>query len=214
MSREEAEKLYKDSRSGPWAEIAAYMFAYMPLSRLSSAADMEELGAKCREHLDSNDSDLSSFERKHNNFVKNTVFSSGEASATAYLIRKNVAPVPGLELEAGKCVTFCAMLSHPLSKRRVHIKSPNANEKPAIKFNYYDHPFDLEMHARHMLALQTLAQNPAFDSLIKRNGAQYPPKLDADTAKSFLRETATTNYHPCGTCTVMPGDIGALLIRD
>lgn len=211
MSREEAEKLYKDSRSGPWAEMAAYMFAYMPLARLSSAAEMEELEAKCREHLHSNNSDLSSLEQKHNAFIKNILFASGEASATTYLIRKNVAPVPGPELEAGKCVTFCAMLSHPLSKGSVHIKSPNANEKPAIKFNYYDHPFDLEVHARHMLALQTLAQNPAFDSMIKRNGVQYPPKLDADTAKNFIRETATTNYHPCGTCAMMPEAIGGVV---
>lgn len=176
------EELYKVGRSGPWAEMAVYMFAYMPLARLTPAADMEELEAECRKHLDSNDDDLSPLERKHNAFIRNTLFASGEASATAYLIRKNVAPVPGPELEAGKCITFCAMLSHPLSKGSVHIESPSTSEKPAINFNYYKHPFDLEVHARHKLALQTLAQNPASYPMIKRNGARYPPELDLNTA--------------------------------
>lgn len=211
MTREEAEKLYNENRSGPWAEMAAYMFAHMPLARLSPPAEMQQLEKAWRDSLGSNGQDATAFQRKNNAFFGNTLFSSAEASATAYLTRKPVVPLPGPELERGKCITFCAMLSHPLSKGSVHIESPNASIKPAVRFNYYENPFDVEVHARHLLALQNLAQNPAFSPMIKCGGKRYPPQLTLETAKNFLRETATTNYHPCGSCAMLPEEIGGVV---
>jgi choline dehydrogenase-like flavoprotein len=211
LSREEAEKLYVESRSGPWADMAAWMFAYLPLAGLSSPEEMQQLESTFRKCLDTRDEDISESVRKHYDFMERTLFSSAEASATAYLIRKAVTPVPVPELEAGKCITFCAMLSHPLSRGSVHITSPRAHEKPAVVFNYYRNPFDLEVHACHMLVLQALARNCAFAPMIKPSGARWPPQLDLDSARRFLRETATTNYHPCGTCSMTPEKDGGVV---
>ncbi|KAM0717761.1 hypothetical protein Q7P37_006093 [Cladosporium fusiforme] len=190
MSREEAERLYIKDRSGPWAKMAAYMFA---------------------SRFDCENENLTTFERKHASFVKNTIFSSAEASATAYLTRKPIAPLPGPELEAGKCITFCAMLSHPLSRGSVHIQSSDPNEKPSVAFNYYKNPFDVEVHARHLLALQSLVEAPAFSCMMRTNGKRYPPVLDMHSAKNFLRDTATTNYHLCGSCAMLPEDLGGVV---
>lgn len=211
LSREEAEKLYVEHRSGPWADMAAWMFAYMPLAGLSSPEEMQQLESTYRKCLEARDKDISESVRKHYDFMERTLFSSAEASATAYLARKAVTPVPVPGLEAGKIVTLCAMLSHPLSRGSVHLKSPKANEKPAVTFNYYHNPFDLEVHACHMLVLQTLAQNSALAPMIKPNGARWPPQLDLESAKRFLRETATTNYHPCGTCSMLPEKDGGVV---
>jgi choline dehydrogenase-like flavoprotein len=211
LSREEAEKLYVENRSGPWTDMAAWMFAYLPVAGLSSPEEMRQLESTYRKCLDTRDEDISESVRKHYDFMERTLFSSAEASATAYLIRKAVTSVPVPELEAGKCVTFCAMLSHPLSRGSVHITSPRADEKPAVIFNYYRNPFDLEVHACHMLVLQALARNRAFTPMIKPNGARWPPQLDLDSARHFLRETATTNYHPCGTCSMTPEKDGGVV---
>jgi choline dehydrogenase-like flavoprotein len=211
LSSEEAEELYVEHRSGPWADMAAWMFAYMPLAGLSSPKEMQQLESTYRKCLETSDKDISESVRKHYDFMERTLFSSAEASATAYLIRKAVNPVPVPELEAGKNVTFCAMLSHPLSRGSVHIKSSKADEKPAVTFNYYRNPLDLEIHASHMLVLQTLAQNSALAPMMKPNGARWPPQLDLESAKRFLRETATTNYHPCGTCSMTPENDGGVV---
>lgn len=211
LSKEEAEKLYVENRSGPWADMAAWMFAYMPLAGLSSPKEMQQLESTYRKCLETRDKESSESVRKHYDFMERTLFSSAEASATSYLIRKAVTPVPVAELEAGKNVTFCAMLSHPLSRGSVHIRSPKADEKPAVTFNYYRNPFDLEVHACHMLVLQALAQNSALTPMIKPNGARWPPQLDLESAKRFLRETATTNYHPCGTCSMIPEKDGGVV---
>jgi choline dehydrogenase-like flavoprotein len=211
LSKDEAEKLYVEHRSGPWADKAAWMFAYMPLAGLSPPEQLQRLESTYRKCLETKDEDLTTSMRKHYDFMERTLFSSAEASATAYLINKAVNPVPVPELEAGKNVTFCAMLSHPLSRGSVHIKSPKADEKPAVLFNYYRNPLDLEVHASHMLVLQALAQNSALAPMIKPDGAQWPPQLDLESAKRWLRETATTNYHPCGTCSMTPEKDGGVV---
>jgi choline dehydrogenase-like flavoprotein len=210
MSTEEAEQLYINSRSGPWAEMACYTFAYMPLAGLSSATEMQQLEATYREHIDSRSQGMSAAQRKYYDFIEREMFSPTEATATAHIARKNVTPVPGPELETGN-LTFYAMLSHPLSRGSVHIKSSGADTKPAVAFNYYRNSLDLEVHARHMINLQALAQNSAFAPMIKRNGAQYPLPLDVAAAKVFLKRTATTNYHPCGTCAMMPEQNGGVV---
>jgi choline dehydrogenase-like flavoprotein len=210
LSSEEAEKLYVEKRSGPWADSAAWMFAYMPLVGLSSPEEMRQLKVTFRKCLETRDKDISESVRRHYDFMERTLFSSSEASATAYLARKAATPVPCAELETGN-LTFYAMLSHPLSRGSVHIKSPKANEKPAVLFNYYRNPFDLEVHACHLLVLQNLARNSAFAPMIKPNGARWPSKLDLNSAKRYLQETATTNYHPCGTCSMIPEKDGGVV---
>jgi choline dehydrogenase-like flavoprotein len=210
MSREDAEQLYINSRSGPWAEMACYTFAYLPLAGLSSTTEMQQLEATYRKHVESHSKTMSAVQRQNHYFIEREMFSPTEATATAYLARKNVTPVPGPELETGN-LTFYAMLSHPLSRGNVHIKSSEADTKPAVTFNYYRNSLDLEVHARHLMNLQALAQNSAFAPMIKPNGAQYPLPLDVAAAKVFLQRTATTNYHPCGSCAMMPEEDGGVV---
>jgi choline dehydrogenase-like flavoprotein len=94
----------------------------------------------------------------------------------------------------------------------VHITSPSAAKKPEVRFNYYTHPLDLEVHARHVLALHRLARTKGLRSVIKAEGARFPEKdLTVAEAKEFLRANATTNYHPCGTCAMLPESQGGVV---
>ena len=216
MSAEEAERLYNEKRTGPWAEMAAYMFSYVPLAPFFTTEEMQQLQTLCHEHLDSDTNDkgepLSPFERRHNAFIKKSLLSPTEASATAFSTRRPAAPFPMPSLDQGRPITLCAMLSHPLSRGSTHITTANPSTKPEIRFNYYTHPLDLEVHARHMLALQHLARTPSLRALIKPHGARYPPEdLTIKTAKEYIRANATTNYHPCGTCAMMSESLGGVV---
>lgn len=81
ISNEEAEKLYDENRTGPWAEMPAYMFAYMPLVPFSSKAEMQELATICQQQRQRDDDGgkLSPFERKQRDFVTDTLFSPGQS---------------------------------------------------------------------------------------------------------------------------------------
>ncbi|TKA30174.1 hypothetical protein B0A50_02893 [Salinomyces thailandicus] len=97
------------------------------------------------------------------------------------------------------------MLSHPFSAGTVHITSADPQTKPKVDFNYYSHPLDVEIHARHVQVLEKLAKTEPLASYIKPGGRRLPKEFPADTiesAKELTRALATTNYHPCGTCSL------------
>lgn len=208
LAPEEARKLYEDSRSGPWAEQACYTFAYMPLASFLSTEGKSELDRVLDEHL--NIKSLPEFERKRHDFICRMIESPTEATATAFLSRKPSC----VGFEDRNWITLFAMLSHPFSRGSVHITSSDASVKPAVDFGYYSHPLDLEVHARHLRALEKIATTEPLASAVKKNGKRLPPnaeQLSLSRAEDMIREYSLTNYHPCGTCSMMPEKMGGVV---
>ena len=57
--------------------------------------------------------------------------------------------------------------------------------------------------ARHVKALEKLAETEPLASYFKPGGRRLPEGYPTDTindAKEIARDFAMTNYHPCGTC--------------
>lgn len=197
MPPEEARKLYEESRSGPWAEMGAFSFSYTPLLPFMDSLEKDDLKTFLDKHLQ--DDELSSpFTRNRNAFIRKTIESPNQATAVSFMSLRPVTDDP-----EGNYLTLCAMLSHPLSTGSSHITSNNLRVKPEIKFNYYSHPVDLEVHARQIQALKKLARTEPLASYIKAGGRQAPvehPTDSVEDAKELCRAYSTTNYHPCGTC--------------
>ncbi|KAK4957136.1 hypothetical protein LTR10_005094 [Elasticomyces elasticus] len=200
MPVEEARRLYQENRSGPWAEQGAFAFAYMPLVPFLGPEETQELKTLLDQHL-KEDKGWSPFIRKRNAFIREAIESSDEATAVAFMSRK---PPPGSE--DGNFVTLNSMLSHPFSAGSAHITSRNPETKPNIDFAYYSHPLDLEIHARHVQVLEKLAMTEPLASYIKPEGRRHPyyPAITINKAKELVRNFSTTNYHPCGTCSLGP----------
>jgi len=203
----EARRLYETSRIGPWAERACHTFAYMPLQPFLSGEEKEDLRSVLDKHLI--DPSLSPFEQKRNDFVRRMIDSPDEATATAYFAFR-----PAPDPASKPMLALLSMLSHPLSRGTVHIRSADPFAKPTIDPGYYTYPIDLEVHARHMQSLEKLAQTEPLASMIKPSGARSPEGHDALTlerAKRLVLAHATTNYHPCGTCGMMPESVGGVV---
>ncbi|KAK3671400.1 hypothetical protein LTR78_008678 [Recurvomyces mirabilis] len=208
VPREEARRLYEESRSGPWADQACYTFAYMPLQQFLSDREKAELTDLLDHTL--GDPSLSQFEQKRNSFIRRMIESPSEATVTAYLARKAATP----DNENRSWISIFGMLSHPFSRGHSHIRSADPTSKPTIDPGYYTHPLDMEIHARHLQAMEKLVNTEPLASKIKRGGARLPEGHDASTiekAKALLQQTSTTNYHPCGTCSMMPESMGGVV---
>ncbi|KAI7502863.1 alcohol oxidase [Hortaea werneckii] len=194
MPVEEARKLYETDRSGPWAEAGAFSFSYTPLLPFLESHETQGLKALLDEHLRI-DKLSSESERKRYAFVRRAIESPTEATAIIFLSRKPVAGAP-----EANYLMWNSMFSHPLSTGSSHISSSDPHAKPDIKFEYYSHPVDLEVHARHVQVLQKIAQTEPLASCIKPGGKQFPFVDNIESAKELCRAYSATNYHPCGTC--------------
>lgn len=199
MPVDEARRLYEERRTGPWTENGAFAFSYTPLTPFLDLEGHSKLKAVLDQHL-KDDRSQSPFIRKRNKFIRSAIESANEATAVSFLSRR-----PLYNSEDVNYITFNSMLSHPFSTGTVHITSPDPRKKPKADFNYYSHPLDVEIHARHVQILAKLANTEPFASYIKPGGKRLPEGYSFDTledAKELVREFATTNYHPCGTCSL------------
>ncbi|KAH0397163.1 alcohol oxidase, partial [Aureobasidium melanogenum] len=199
VTTEKDRQEYTENRSGLLAENGAFMFSYTPLAPFLDGVGREDLKGLLDKHL-VDDGSWSPFDRKRNNFIRKAIESANEASAVTFLSR-----APYVDTEEGNFVSLNSMLSHPFSVGSVHITSADPHTKPKIDFNYHSHPLDVEIHARHMQALDKLAKTEPFASYLVPGGRRLPKAYSEDTIEDYkevVRDYARTNYHPCGTCSL------------
>jgi choline dehydrogenase-like flavoprotein len=109
-------------------------------------------------------------------------------------------------------VSINAALLHPLSRGSSHIQSTDPRQSPKIDPKYLSHPLDIEIFARHILHIKTLMQAQPLISVTVPGGKMFPSKLDnLEDAKAWVKESSITQYHPSGTCAMMPKDMGGVV---
>ena len=114
----------------------------------------------------------------------------------------------------GNYMTLFAALSHPFSRGSVHITSPDAHDKPNIDPKYLSHPLDNEIMAHHVRYMETLVSTEPLASLLKKDGRRIPADTHVETledARKLGPRTITSNFHPTGTCAMMPKGIGGVV---
>jgi choline dehydrogenase-like flavoprotein len=92
-------------------------------------------------------------------------------------------------------------LLHPKSRGEVRLRSADPFDPPRIRYNFLTHPEDLPTlveGARR--ALDVAAQKP-LDEFRGEPCGPGPIKSDRDI-EEWIRTTALTAHHPCGTCAI------------
>ncbi|PQE05516.1 aryl-alcohol dehydrogenase protein [Rutstroemia sp. NJR-2017a BBW] len=87
-------------------------------------------------------------------------------------------------------------------------------DPPSIDFKYMPHPLDGEIYGRHMMFHDALVRTEPLESLLKPNGKRLPLGKDSTTLENaieLIRSSTMTNYHPCGTCSMMREDLGGVV---
>jgi choline dehydrogenase-like flavoprotein len=213
-----ARKMYEQSRTGRMSEGAAYSFAFTPLQMLETPSETEELSMACKQVLkaESNPSLAHQY-----SVIQAAIESPSEATATTFILRSqrhrdlDSLPKGTPSFVSGNYVTVVAMLAHPFSRGSSHITS-DLSQPPEIKFNYLSHPLDTEIMARHLRLIERLFQQPSFKTITKSDGRRLPrshpyPITELEDAKAILPINSATNYHPCGTCSMMKEDLGGVV---
>lgn len=209
---------YERSHTGRASEGGAYSFAFTPLQMLETSSETQEL-TELVQHWTEKENNPSL--RAQYSILQKTVESPSEATATTFMLRcqrnRDLESFPKgtPSVVDGNFVTVVAMLAHPFSRGSCHISSDPARQ-PEIKFNYLSHPLDVEILARHLRLIERLFQKPTFAKMTKPNGKRLPRSFphaisSLEDAKQILPINSATNYHPCGTCSMMREDLGGVV---
>lgn len=94
----------------------------------------------------------------------------------------------------------------PFSRGTVKLASANPDAAPLSDFRYFDDPRDLEVMIKGYSRMQELLQQPAFDQFRGKRIVPAPDETSASDIEAYVRATASTDYHPCGTCKMGKGE--------
>ena len=116
--------------------------------------------------------------------------------------------------EPSNYFTFFSVLEHPFSRGSVHITSSNPLDYPAIDPNYLSHPLDTYVVGQGLLHIQQVAQTAPLSTHLKDGGTVYQPgfyKLDQSNVEDFVKKGFASEYHPMGTCSMLPRHEGGVV---
>jgi choline dehydrogenase len=115
----------------------------------------------------------------------------------------------------GNYFTILGVLEHPFSRGTVHINSSRAVDYPVINPHYLEHPADIKILSQIALHIQnSLAVTAPLSDLLVDNGTALQPeytKLTAENVESEVKRLLQTEYHPVGTCSMLPKNKGGVV---
>lgn len=213
-----AATLYQEHKAGPLATNGVTSFGYLPT--VDFAKSPEELQTALKSLTDgtlTHPSDQARLDILHK------LLEEGKEGTGQYIIfpgqtaagNKDSTSVFGAKLKPGNYISLVVALSHPLSTGSTHITSADFNTPPKIDHKYLTKPLDLDLHARHVRYLETIASSAPFNTLLKPGGRRNDSatffKGDLDKAKNYVKNASSTNWHSVGTCAMAPKDKGGVV---
>lgn len=211
---QQAMQEYGATQSGPLSSCGVYSYAYLPVLEHASAEGQEALktlldhnhpapgsspeDARARAFYDVAESTLLDQEQPSGAYV------SALAQITIPLDANAEKPPDALPV---KFITIGSILSQPLSRGSVHIRSKDPSAQPTIDPKYLSHPVDVEIMAHHVLQTKKIAGLSPFNNLLKKPLAHRDPAADftdLEAAKAYARGNAISMWHLGGTCAMLP----------
>ena len=213
---------YQTSRSGPFAAGAASSQAYMPVVDLLDTKGRSELTQLLEKSIDNERNNADFPAKKQQYELLRSILQSPDDASIQYLmapLQYNSSAGPSVHAmysleKPGNYMTILTCLSHPFSRGYVHIKSSDPKEDPIFDPRYLSHPIDLEILARHLQYLEVLIRTEPLESMLKAGGKRIPEGRfvsELETAKKHAIEAVVSNYHPSGSCAMMPKELGGVV---
>ncbi|WWC72758.1 uncharacterized protein I206_106722 [Kwoniella pini CBS 10737] len=101
-------------------------------------------------------------------------------------------------------------LQHPWSRGKILITSKDAFTAPAINPDYFGVGYDIDiMNYGSQFARRLAAASPLSEVMINE---VYPgPTVTGDALGNYTKTNCGTEYHPMGTCSMLPKDSGGVV---
>ncbi|MEX0347423.1 MAG: GMC family oxidoreductase [Rhizobiaceae bacterium] len=117
-------------------------------------------------------------------------------------------PVRGMDRFPGFTTSVSQM--RPESRGSIHIQSGDPRRSPIIRANYLHAELDRKFFVRSVRYARQIARQSAIADFYDAELRPGNEVQNHDELLDFVRETATTNYHPVGTCRIGPDGNGVV----
>jgi choline dehydrogenase len=107
---------------------------------------------------------------------------------------------PDVKLAKETGITIIVQQMRPESKGSIHIKTADASQPPAIRFNFLAESIDRECLLSTMRITRRLMEAPALAWLDPEEIAPGPEVQSDAELLDWVSRNAETTYHPVGTC--------------
>ncbi|MFE0463963.1 GMC family oxidoreductase [Kitasatospora sp. NPDC058965] len=101
--------------------------------------------------------------------------------------------------------TFAPILAQPRSRGSVHLRSADAADLPIVDPRYLTAEADLGVLVRGLALSREIVASRAFDAFRGRELAPGPEVVAPAELARYVRENASTVWHPVGTCKMGQG---------
>ncbi len=107
---------------------------------------------------------------------------------------------PGVSAAYQDAYAIRPTLLHPESRGEILLRSDDPLDSPRIVYNFFSAPGDLPRLVAGFKRAREVGEQPAM-APYRQNEASPGPKCMSDAdIETFIRRTALTAHHPCGTC--------------
>jgi choline dehydrogenase len=124
----------------------------------------------------------------------------GLDSPDALLALQPMFVTPDVKLAKETGITIIVQQMRPESKGSIHIKTGDASQPPAIRFNFLAESIDRECLLATMRITRRLMEAPAMEWLGPEEIAPGPKAGSDAELLEWVSRNAETTYHPVGTC--------------
>ncbi|KAJ5619255.1 glucose-methanol-choline oxidoreductase [Penicillium lagena] len=209
---QKAMQLYAEHKAGPMTIGGVQSSAYMPF--------LDDYGAKnqgfTKEHMDRFLPDPNDRDQAVRDILEQP--DSPKCQMFMFLAQANLHETGksfvGQDLLPGNYLSLGIIQSLPFSRGSVHISSAGPSDQQTVDPRYFSHPLDLDIMAHNLLDVEKLHKAEPLAHFLKPAGRRNHPDAfltDIESAKKYLRDTATTTYHPCGTAAMLPKKGGGVV---
>jgi choline dehydrogenase-like flavoprotein len=206
---------YGTKRSAPGVRtslVGVPSYAYLPVVEFLTPGGDATLQSLLDTNIPEENDPTRPLAREYYDIARSMLENEGEASGSYIYV--NLQTNIG-DSAPSKVSTLGVMLSNPLSRGCVHVTSSNPIIPPTIDPQYFTHPLDLEIYARHIQYLEIISlSNPFRSTILSQGGHVAEPKRyfqDLEVAKEYVRRTATSMWHPTSTCSMLPREKGGVV---
>ena len=107
-------------------------------------------------------------------------------------------------------ITLTAYINRPQSRGGIKLASADPLDRPIIDFNYFSAPDDLRCAMAGVRWNLKILYGKAFDDIRGQEVAPGVSNRSDEALENFVRRTASTTWHPAGTCKMGQDDMAVV----